>query len=188
MVVHGGAAGDPLQLLEKVEKQRWILIASVAFGWGRREVTMCWNIIREVRAERCMICVEKQEEKKLPGCGRCLLLLLVCGEDGGPRWSCWWSTSGRKTTVRKQWKRKSKHVCIMMPMPHLFNAPLSPRPAWLYLNEIGKHISFFSNLYSNNIFCGKVSKIFNHMQRWYIFWQGKPWGSYSVFPTRFRVL
>ncbi|KAG6738766.1 hypothetical protein POTOM_058388 [Populus tomentosa] len=41
MVVNGGAVGDPLQLLEKVEKQRWMLIASVAFGWGRREVTMC---------------------------------------------------------------------------------------------------------------------------------------------------
>jgi hypothetical protein len=41
MVVHGGAAGDPLQLLEKEEKQRWMLVASVAFGWGRGEVTMC---------------------------------------------------------------------------------------------------------------------------------------------------
>jgi len=41
MVVHGGAAGDPLQLLEKEEKQRWMLVASVVFGWGRGEVTMC---------------------------------------------------------------------------------------------------------------------------------------------------
>jgi hypothetical protein len=41
MVVHGGAAGDPLQLLDKEEKQRWMLVASVAFGWGRGEVTMC---------------------------------------------------------------------------------------------------------------------------------------------------
>ncbi|KAJ6990377.1 hypothetical protein NC653_018810 [Populus alba x Populus x berolinensis] len=54
------------ELLEKAEKQRWMLIASVAFGWGRVEVTMCSNIIREVGAERCMIHVEKQEEKKLP--------------------------------------------------------------------------------------------------------------------------
>ena len=65
-MVVGGAAGDPLWLLEKAEKQRWMLIASVAFGWGRVEVTMCSNIIREVRAERCMIYMEKQEEKKLP--------------------------------------------------------------------------------------------------------------------------
>ncbi|KAJ6918780.1 hypothetical protein NC651_012901 [Populus alba x Populus x berolinensis] len=64
LVVVGGAAGDPLQLLEKAEKQRWMLIASVAFGWGRVEATMCSNIIREVGAERCMIYVEKQEEKK----------------------------------------------------------------------------------------------------------------------------
>ncbi|KAJ6877171.1 hypothetical protein NC651_030030 [Populus alba x Populus x berolinensis] len=54
------------ELLEKAEKQRWMLIASVAFGWGRVEVTMCSNIIRELGAERCMIYVEKQEEKKLP--------------------------------------------------------------------------------------------------------------------------
>lgn len=33
MVVHGGAAGDPLQLLEKEEKQRWMLVASVAFSF-----------------------------------------------------------------------------------------------------------------------------------------------------------
>ena len=50
--MHGGAAGDPLQLVEKAEKQRWMLIASVAFGWGRGEVTMCSNIIKEVGAER----------------------------------------------------------------------------------------------------------------------------------------
>ena len=37
LVVVGGAAGDPLQLLEKAEKQRWMLIASMAFGWGRDE-------------------------------------------------------------------------------------------------------------------------------------------------------
>ena len=36
-MVDGGAAGDPLQLLEKAEKQRWMLIASVAFGWGSDE-------------------------------------------------------------------------------------------------------------------------------------------------------
>ncbi|KAJ6935305.1 hypothetical protein NC652_010353 [Populus alba x Populus x berolinensis] len=66
LVVVGGAAGDPLQLLEKAENQRWMLIASVVFDWGRVEVTMCSNIIREVGAERCMIYVEKQEEKKLP--------------------------------------------------------------------------------------------------------------------------
>ncbi|KAG6781736.1 hypothetical protein POTOM_014649 [Populus tomentosa] len=66
LVVVGGAADDPLQLLEKAEKQRWMLIASVAFGWERVEVTMCSNITREVGAERCMIYVEKQEEKKLP--------------------------------------------------------------------------------------------------------------------------
>ncbi|KAG6758704.1 hypothetical protein POTOM_039063 [Populus tomentosa] len=66
LVVVGGAVGDQLQLLEKAEKQRWMLIASVAFGWERVEVTMCSNIIREVGAERCMIYVEKQEEKKLP--------------------------------------------------------------------------------------------------------------------------
>ncbi|KAG6793432.1 hypothetical protein POTOM_002641 [Populus tomentosa] len=67
MVVHVGAASDPLQLLEKAEKQRWMLIASVALGWGIGEAIMCSNIIREVGAERCMTYVEKQEEKKLPG-------------------------------------------------------------------------------------------------------------------------
>ena len=50
--MQGGAVGDPLQPLEKAKKQRWMLIASVAFGWGREEVTMCSNIIREVGAER----------------------------------------------------------------------------------------------------------------------------------------
>ena len=40
MVVDGGGAGDPLQPLEKADKQRWMLIASVGFGWGKEEVTM----------------------------------------------------------------------------------------------------------------------------------------------------
>ncbi|KAG6781910.1 hypothetical protein POTOM_011295 [Populus tomentosa] len=40
-----------------------------------------------------MICMEKQEEKSNLAWGRCLLLLLVCHEDGGPRWSCWLSTA-----------------------------------------------------------------------------------------------
>ncbi|KAJ7002767.1 hypothetical protein NC653_008084 [Populus alba x Populus x berolinensis] len=115
MVVHGGAVGDPFQLLENAEKQRWMLIASVAFNWGRGEVfsvsidsnprsgskwfdddgrpkrtgtvwTASAHIITavigsgvlslasaiEVRAERCMIRLDKQEEKKLPGLGEML--------------------------------------------------------------------------------------------------------------------
>ncbi|KAG6787968.1 hypothetical protein POTOM_004019 [Populus tomentosa] len=75
LVVVGGAAGDQLQLLEKAEKQRWMLIASVTFGWERVEVTMCSNIIREVGAERCMIYVEKQEEKKLPSLRKVLAVV-----------------------------------------------------------------------------------------------------------------
>ena len=76
-MVVGGAAGDPLWLLEKAEKQRWMLIASVAFGWGRVEVTMCSNIIREVGAERCMIYVEKQKKKKLPSLREVLEQLVI---------------------------------------------------------------------------------------------------------------
>ncbi|KAG6779647.1 hypothetical protein POTOM_016041 [Populus tomentosa] len=43
MVIHDGAAGDPLQPLEKAEKQWWMLIASVAFGWGEGDVTIYSN-------------------------------------------------------------------------------------------------------------------------------------------------
>ena len=43
MVIHDGAAGDPLQPLEKAEKQRWMLIASVAFGWGKGDVEIYSN-------------------------------------------------------------------------------------------------------------------------------------------------
>ncbi|KAG6735327.1 hypothetical protein POTOM_062109 [Populus tomentosa] len=46
MVVHDGGAGDPLQPLEKAEKQRWMLIASVAFGWGRGETC---NLLEELQ-------------------------------------------------------------------------------------------------------------------------------------------
>ena len=47
--VLAGAAGDPLQPLEKAEKQRWMLIASVAFGWENGEVTICSNNINAKR-------------------------------------------------------------------------------------------------------------------------------------------
>ena len=43
LVVDGRDAGDSLQPLEKAEKQRWMLIASVGFDWGKEEVTMWSN-------------------------------------------------------------------------------------------------------------------------------------------------
>ena len=52
LVVDGGAAGDPLQLLEKAEKQRWMLIASVAFGWWHDQKIDVFSQVQECRSNK----------------------------------------------------------------------------------------------------------------------------------------
>ncbi|KAG6770855.1 hypothetical protein POTOM_026554 [Populus tomentosa] len=64
MVVHGGVAGDPLQLLEKAEKQRWMLIASVAFNWGRGEIASNRMVVHGGAAGDPLQPLEKAEKQR----------------------------------------------------------------------------------------------------------------------------